>query len=73
MRILTLSMALVLALTGAAQAGSKKEIEKPPFDETIARQMIDNSIQRLAALLDQLLNCRFIRCKCLQSCRRTST
>ena len=28
MRILTLSMALVLALTGAAQAGSKKEIEK---------------------------------------------
>ncbi|MGB5199986.1 MAG: DUF302 domain-containing protein [Sedimenticolaceae bacterium] len=41
-----LTLTLVLAMTGLTQAGSKKEIEKPPFDKTIARQMIDNSIQR---------------------------
>lgn len=46
MRITILFITLALALTGAVQAGSKKEIEKPPFDKTIARQMIDNSIQR---------------------------
>jgi uncharacterized protein (DUF302 family) len=46
MRISILFITLVLALTGAVEAGSKKEIEKPPFDKAIARQMIDNSIQR---------------------------
>ena len=46
MRLSILFITLVLALTGAVQAGSKKEIEKPPFDKAIARQMIDNSIQR---------------------------
>ena len=46
MRIFILFITLVLASAGAVQAGSKKEIEKPAFDKTVARQMIDNSIQR---------------------------
>jgi len=46
MKKLIVFLALVIGLTANAQAGSKKEIEKPAFDKTIARQMIDNSIQR---------------------------
>ncbi len=38
--------ALILGLTGATHAGSKKEIDTPAFDKAIAQQMIGNSIQR---------------------------
>ena len=38
---------LCLLFSLAVQAGEKKQsIETPPFDETVARQMIQNSIQR---------------------------
>ncbi len=40
------SIALVVALSGISQAGSKTEIATPAFDKAIARQMIDASIQR---------------------------
>ena len=46
MKRMIVSLVLVIGLTANAQAGSKKEIDKPAFDKTVARQMIDNSIQR---------------------------
>lgn len=45
MNKLIISIALVVGLTLAAQAGSKKDIETPAFDKTVAQQMINNSIQ----------------------------
>ena len=37
---------LLLLMPLLAQAGEKQKIDTPAFDETIARQMISNSIQR---------------------------
>ena len=46
MNRLIVSIALVIALTGVTQAGSKKEIDTPAFDKAVAQQMINASIQR---------------------------
>ena len=46
MKKLIVFIALTIALSGISQAGSKKELETPPFDKVLAQQMIDNSIQR---------------------------
>ena len=46
MKKLIAFVALTIALSGVSQAGSKTELETPPFDKAIAQQMIDNSIQR---------------------------
>lgn len=46
MNKLIVSIALIIGLAGLSQAGSKKNIETPEFDEAVARQMIDKSIQR---------------------------
>ncbi|MDJ0739495.1 MAG: DUF302 domain-containing protein [Gammaproteobacteria bacterium] len=46
MKNLILSLALAVLASGVAQAGSKTDIETPPFDKALAQQMIDNSIQR---------------------------
>lgn len=40
------SVVLLIGLVGIGHAGSKKEIETPPFDKVVAQQMINNSIQR---------------------------
>lgn len=44
MKKILLTLCLLLPLV--VQAGEKKSIETPPFDQTIARQMIQDSIQR---------------------------
>lgn len=46
MKNLIVSLVLAIGLSAVAQAGSKKEIATPAFDQAIARQMIDASIQR---------------------------
>ena len=46
MKRLMIPIVLVIGLSGAAQGGSKTEIDTPAFDEAVARQMIDNSIPR---------------------------
>ena len=46
MNKIIVSIALLVALAGIGQAGSKTEIDTPAFDKALARQMIDASIQR---------------------------
>jgi uncharacterized protein (DUF302 family) len=46
MKTLIFSVTLAVLLASAAHAGSKKEIDTPAFDKTVAQQMIGNSIQR---------------------------
>ena len=46
MKRLIVTVVLAFALGASVHAGSKKEIDTPPFDKAIAQQMISNSIQR---------------------------
>ena len=46
MNQLIITLALVIGLSVAAHAGSKKDIDTPAFDKALAQQMIGNSIQR---------------------------
>lgn len=45
MRIAALLSLLLLVMLNV-QAAEKQRIDTPPFDETVARQMVANSIQR---------------------------
>jgi uncharacterized protein (DUF302 family) len=46
MKQLIVSIALIIGLVGLGQAAEKKQVKAADFDEAVARQMIDNSIQR---------------------------